>query len=628
MKRERQVISLNGEWSCAMDPDGEASSDEWAKALPNPQTVAIPHRWEDFEATQGYEGVLWYSRTITFPAKVGSSGVLLNLENPIGLTDVYFDGTLIGHFFGNGLTHRIRAHGEPGTQHLIVIRLDSRNVPRAIKRAVSCGLGPISMEILPPVRIDFLSTTTTPTAPNTCTLRYRISADESTPVTMRIDIGKTILHKTLSFTVPIGATNGEFQFQIRDLKRWSASSPNTYSLRAILKDANQNTIDTYQLRYGCCQAALNNEHRLVINGVPTILRGLRVPGGLPALSKQTITAMFAHEVSLAKDACFNAFMADGATLSEQLLDIADEQGIFIIADIPPTLQPSNEDDATYTPDITAVVEELGHHPSIIAWSWTSQQTPSTELAELHKIDPSRIAIIRENHHTTIYAPNQHDGQTINDIDAAIVRDDKATQQALQKAETDNAMLLLSGTTREIAFNDTLSGQRAEEMRQSNIRQMIESVLRAKHPLGYFIRPEQGASYTGLASATGSFTQAYIAANAFNQSNILLLRVTPGNDTFFQQGIVLYNERPLTGAFELFRLLTTPKGNTILTDIFANNQQVITAMDFGTKTTFSPPAIQAAEQGEYRLQFVLTKDGKTVASSQVLTFWSNGEKASK
>ena len=653
-ERERATIALTDGWEYAPDPQGTAPRDRWATQLPEGKPIKLPTRWDDDPLTRDCTGAVWYARTLSLPEKLEHAGALLVLESPVGLIDIYYDGVLRDHFLGNGLTHSLQLAGEPNSQHRLTLRVDRQGLPAALRRVGSCGLGGISLELLPAIRLRSVILTPSLTS-QTMTVQCRISADMACKAELNLRImpfnGRSAVEKTkkpIPLDLKAGSTTQSFTISIKSLKRWSPSTPQVYRLYADLVLPGK-THDSCEVLCGACSATFSPKCQLLLNHTRVTLRGLRLPGGVPPPSPVAVAQALAADLNTAKKgkypimlsegvpltgevlsvanslglaemllvrrAGYNTLMADGASLSEDVLTLADLLGIMVIAEIPPALPPTSEKaDAGLQCDLRTAIETLGHHPCIIAWCWTSLGTPATEVAALRELDPCHAALVRTPKGSFMFNQTATVGDKFTEFDPLDVADKDGWLSALQDAGAGRLPVLVSGTTLESLPDATLAGQQGEQHRLYALRQqIIETVLRARFPMGYFVRPAHGETYTGLALANGQLTQASFAAMSYNTPGIILLRVTQQENALLPDALLI-NSAGATSTYQLYRLVTFPNGLTEMQKPRQVKESLLSG-DPAEDLSDTLPPIPVEASGEYCVQYVLSTAGKVFATSQ-------------
>jgi len=207
------------------------------------------------------------------------------------------------------------------------------------------------------------------------------------------------------------------------------------------------------------------------------------------------------------------------------------------------------------------------------------------------------------------------GQKINDIDN--VDGAIASGDAIQlQAERSSLPYLVSGTALPLSTGLITHDMQDEARYFSTIRQLVESVRRARNPLGYFIRPLRGYSLTGLLPLDGSGdkTHAYFAAIDYNQPRVIAVRLGKSG----KPEVTLINNAGPVGVCALTLMLTLPNGLTeiirsdISHDITVKGERV---QDLSNELA----PLQTTRNGEYHLQYILSTGTKVIALSQVITF---------
>ncbi len=561
----RTVVALNDGWWCAVDRDGAAPRALWAGTMPDDASeVALPLCWEHHPLKRNPETVEWYWRRVTYPARMASTGARLLIENPVGMLEVYIDGKAAGAYLGNGLTRQLLLQGAGGSQHLLALRLDRSALPEAIRRGASCGLGPITLELLPPVRIA--SCVALPDAGgNTLLVHYCLEAEEPFTGALHLQIlsptGR-VTQQTVALDMTGQGLEGERKLSLGRCPRWSPEDAQVCTLRVTLL-CTDGTGDMCEKHCGAsiCKFA---HGKFYVDGQPVLLKGMRLPGGIPLLTA-SLEQTLEHELTLLRRTGFNSLMADGAALPEQALTVADRLGIMVIGDIPP-----GADDAT----LGSAVEELGSHPSLVAWSWKSGTSPDSELAILRKLDPNRAVLLRNGAHSQILLPTgagiAFDDEDIDgtptmpqpaDWPATIYRWEGSRQPVLVSGFclAPAAMHEAAGAPASAAGDASAEqgGEGENEAVQAAIRTVVESVRRSETSLGYFVRPLHGGSLTGLTTGSEIPTVAFTDAMGYNAQDLIVLRDarTPeaGEPSI---NAVIINDSHFSGHYQLYQVLTS------------------------------------------------------------------------
>jgi hypothetical protein len=579
--RGRTVTPLNDGWEMTVTPAALAAG--LAKAVPA-RAVVLPHAWGAVLAdAQAVE----YARPLVLPDAIGPAGVLLVIENAVGSLEVRVDGVRAAGFTGNGLTRAVRLTGEAGSQHRLTLRLSRDGLPDALR--AQCGLGPVRLEVLPAARFEALLPETN-AARGTVSVTYRIAAEEPGPALLRLRLFPPDLTTTRALTerhftvqLPRGVLEGTYTFSIRKFQPWSPDAPKVYRVRATLQRgrAVQDSWET-----ACGGSTLQLAAGLRLNDAPLVLKGLRLPGGVPPPGD------LEDELVLVKKAGFNAIMAEGAALPEEALALADTLGLLVVGEIPP--------DGDGRPDITAAVEAQGSHPCLAAWSWADAGGTMRDMPALRAIDHTRPVLVRSGAKSQFFNPPPILlGRVFSAVEMTAL-DDAAGRAALAAAET--------GTTPLLAC--ALGGGEDEDGYQDRLRDVVETVRRAGVPIGYFVRPLHGDTFAGLGTTDGTPTDAFTSASLYNQPCAIALRVKSAAGGLLSLDAAVINDLSLAGSLRLYVIVTTPDGKTSLTNsALTLNEQRIQPL------ALAP--ISATQTGDYRIHLVLVRNTALLASSQAV-----------
>ncbi|MHB9025526.1 MAG: glycoside hydrolase family 2 protein [Armatimonadota bacterium] len=606
----RATLLLDAGWKAALEKSG-ASQIEWAKQLPEGQAFTLPFSWDHHALTREGDGALWCAREITFPAEA-PGGVQLVIDNAVGVLDVYLDGQAAAHLLGNGLPRRIPLTGKAGSTHYLALRLDRAALPEALRRNAFAGMGPITLETLPLASIDSLNTQTNG-AKKTLSVRYHLATGSPGPARLQIELLKPpsprpVVREIVSVDIPRAGLTGERTLSIKKLARWSPAAPALYRLRVTLLGPGKSS-DIRELPFGVCDFALARR-AFTINNKPLLLKGLRLPGGIPPLSKPSLTQTLEEELALVKKAGFNAIMADGAALPEDALAIADRLGLLVIGEIP-----LEQEGAAAPARRELAVASMGAHPSVVAWSWSGQNAPADALARLRAIDPVRLVLLRDSDPSRIIA-GSGSGEAFINLDVQLPVPVPTTWpgwEILRQAKTGDLPVLLCG----IGLQDSPvvacpPDARTPPSCASELREIIERLRTAAHPLGYFVRPLPGDTLTGLSGAANCLSQTFTAALSFNNPCMVAARVKPGARPADASQIeaAIINDQGLKGPYELYQLLTGPDGGTkIIRKAFTLSGERI-------QDVSRLLVLPTERPGDYALNLLLSKQAVVIAGDQL------------
>jgi beta-galactosidase len=178
--------------------------------------------------------------------------------------------------------------------------------------------------------------------------------------------------------------NGKFtktisNIRIQSIKKWTAETPNLYSLVVFLTDDQDQIIDAVSTKIGFRKIEIKN-HQLCINGVPVTIRGVNrhehdMINGRVITEKSMI-----RDIQLIKQFNINAVRCSHYPNRPEWYDLCDLYGMYVIDEA--NIEAHGSD--PYNPEKTlankpewkhafiertrAMVERDKNHPSIIIWS--------------------------------------------------------------------------------------------------------------------------------------------------------------------------------------------------------------------------------------------------------------------
>lgn len=161
---------------------------------------------------------------------------------------------------------------------------------------------------------------------------------------------------------------------IENPKKWTAETPNLYTLVFYLKDENQKIIETRSAQIGFREIEFK-EGELFINGKSTLLYGVNRHDHDPINGKVVSDSTMLKDILTMKRFNFNAVRTSHYPNNEKWYELCDQYGIYLIDEA--NLEThgiggrlSNDTDwaSAFLQRAVRMVERDKNHPSIIFWS--------------------------------------------------------------------------------------------------------------------------------------------------------------------------------------------------------------------------------------------------------------------
>lgn len=176
-------------------------------------------------------------------------------------------------------------------------------------------------------------------------------------------------------TVFAAKTGADILFTLQDASLWSAQHPKLYTAKVTLK-RNGKILDETAETFGIRTIQATAEHGLLVNGIPTFLRGgcIHNDNGIIGVINNPATEL--HRAKLIKAAGFNAVRSAHHPMSRSLLDACDQVGLYVMNEAFDTWYRIKSRNNSYTPrfpelfreDVTAMVQESYNHPCVLIYS--------------------------------------------------------------------------------------------------------------------------------------------------------------------------------------------------------------------------------------------------------------------
>jgi beta-glucuronidase len=397
--RERNAITLHGEWLFALDPAEMGIQGKWYQdqmAHSNRlDKVTVPHCFSVDPRYGFYTGTAWYRKS--FPWKIlPGKRIILHFDAAYYKTKVWLNNQVVGEHEGGytpfrfDITDLIR-NGDnvlavsvnnntwkPGT---ILGAKDLNEVNNPFVGWMNYGglNRPVYLTIEPEVYAENIKIEAMPDLEKgTATLKTRIrirnaSAQPAAPKTTYWVTfnGKTlpISWKTIPLTIAArqtGIIESEATLSAAQVKLWNLDEPNLYQLKAVAGT------DTVSANFGVRKIEVKNT-QLLLNGKAIRAGGANRVVDYPGLGSLEPDWLIEKDFRLMKEAGMDFQRLTHYTPSAYFYDLADKYGMLIISEAGNwQLTPNQMDNDTIRSKFRSQFKEMAerdwNHPSIIAYS--------------------------------------------------------------------------------------------------------------------------------------------------------------------------------------------------------------------------------------------------------------------
>jgi beta-glucuronidase len=399
----RNLIDLSGVWDFQTDPEGQGETNGWYSGLPAARPLAVPGSWnEQYEDLYSYLDPAWYLRQFYVPEGWQGQRVMVRVGSANYAAQVWLNGREVGGHEGGHLpfefdvtagldwtgpnTLSIRVENELKPTRVPAGNLEANPMGGFMSGYPSAtfdfypyaGLHrPVLLYSTPQTRIEDVSVVTT--LEGTRGL-VEISVTQS-GVGGR---GRVLLEgKGVSLEAALVFVGSEARavVAVENARLWSPEDPYLYEATLTLVGAEGGPIDRYQLPVGI-RTVQATPDALLLNGKPIYLKGFGRHEDFYVNGRGLNVPLIVKDFSLLKWVGANSYRTAHYPYSEEEMNLADRQGILIVAEIPAvSLQFEDGDEAIQTRLKIArrMLQELvardKNHPSVILWSVANEPMP-------------------------------------------------------------------------------------------------------------------------------------------------------------------------------------------------------------------------------------------------------------
>lgn len=375
-----QQEALSDGWQILHDPRDEGGARGWGRTPPTEgwRDVPVPSAWQTTLGVQA-KGVAWYRRRL--PAAPAGARAWIRFESVATDCTVFVDGVEVGRHTGDFLPFEFeRPAGVDGAD--LVVRVDQVHAPRPAPGVLTENgrLGKGFHDVLSVQHAGLwqpvIHRTTGPLA-FTPEGVHVIADAKLGSVRVVVDLhghsasGELTIElegRRATARIEPGQRTAEAVIELDFWKVWGPDQPNLYTLRATLSTP-AGASDAESVRFGFRGVTTGgpDNTRILINGVPTLLRGVLHWGHeprhvAPAPGVEEVRAQFTR----LRASGFNCVCLCMVYLPRYFYDLADEMGMLLWQEHPLWKSDMAEENLPeYQRLCTGYFRRDRNHPSIV-----------------------------------------------------------------------------------------------------------------------------------------------------------------------------------------------------------------------------------------------------------------------
>ncbi len=404
MNRCRTVVDLSGFWEIKVDSENRGEPQQWLNGFEPDAIVAVPGSWNEQLAELGlmnYIGKIWYQQRFYIPQALADQRLSVRFGSADHQARVWFNGEFLGEHIGgflpfefditdyiktnapnrlvisvdNTLTHDTIPQGVTGEDYQVFHRERHQTFPPTVFDFFPYGgiHRPVKIIALHQHHLENIAVTTEINGKDGL-IKFRVEISE---IVERSKLKVTLWDRQQSLYEMkhhLQQNWLEGTIEIPDCHFWSHEHPFLYRLHFELFE-NDDLVDEYELEVGVRQIEVT-EQQLLINGQPVFLEGFGKHEDFAVIGKGLSHPLIVKDFQLLKWIGANSFRTSHYPYAEEVLQMADRLGCYVIAEVPAvSLNFRHVTEKTLAHHKQAIVELIQrdrHHPSVIAWSLANE----------------------------------------------------------------------------------------------------------------------------------------------------------------------------------------------------------------------------------------------------------------
>lgn len=411
----KQWMNLNGLWEMAIVPKnaGKPSAFDTSILVPFPVESALSGVMKPVSENEQ----IWYRRVFQLPGDWHGKRLMLNFGAVDFETRVWVNGKEVGSHTGgyDAFSFDITDATVPVGENEVVVAVwdptDAGTQPRGkqIRKPHGIWYTPTSgiwqtvwLEPVSSAHIKSLKI-----VPDIDSGVVRVKAI-TTATLGRFDIEATVRDGKKVIATAMVPPGGTLVLPIKKARLWSPETPHLYSLSVNLK-LGRESLDSVESYFGMRKISLGKDERgftrLMLNNKPYFQLGPLDQGFWPdGLYTAPTDEALRFDIEITKKLGFNMARKHVKIEPSRWYYWCDKLGLLVWQDMPsgdkyiggndPDIQRSPESAAQFEKELTAMVMNLGNHPSIVMWVPYNEGWGQWDTARIvnmvKELDPSRL----------------------------------------------------------------------------------------------------------------------------------------------------------------------------------------------------------------------------------------------
>lgn len=390
--RTRDLFELGGIWDFARELEKGA----YAHGFTPEKQVAVPGSYNDLFTEEAFrmwhEGV-WYARRFVIPKMLKDERIVLRFNSVSYRAEVFLNGTRLGDHetgytpFEFDITDIVDLEDD----NLLCVRVENllsnetvpmgnlNNDPEPGQFAGQYPDTPFDFFPYAGIQRPVMIYTTSRIA-----WLDSVVVDTETDGQVRLSgtVGGSATKAVLECegtTVEAPVTEAAFDaaFKIEDVRLWDVFQPNLYDVTIRILDAEDHQLDEYVQRFGVRSVKVEG-NRILLNDKPVYLQGFGRHEDFHIIGKGLNHSVNVRDHELLRWINANSYRTTHYPYSEELIQLADEQGILLISEAPAVsinFDYVNERTLEAHLEVLAeLIERDRNYPSVIMWSVANEAT--------------------------------------------------------------------------------------------------------------------------------------------------------------------------------------------------------------------------------------------------------------